>query len=139
MVVEEGIGKALAVPQEQLRSEKSTYIISTYNPNNSNVIPKVREIYGKLQTSKILGKIFAKYKLIDYKRKPSKLNRFLRSSNFPTNKSTFKTTKCGKSWFCSDYIIEGALFKFKNWYEIEIKFLLGKSEPYKCNYLHRLQ
>lgn len=100
MVVEEGIGKALAVPQEQLRSEKSTYIISTYNPNNSNVIPKVREIYGKLQTSKILGKIFAKYKLIDYKRKPSKLNRFLRSSNFPTNKSTFKTTKCGKSWFC---------------------------------------
>ena len=100
MVVEEGIGKALAVPQEQLRSEKSTYIISTYNPNNSNVIPKVREIYGKLQTSKILGKIFAKYKLIDYKRKPSKLNRFLCSSNFPTNKSTFKTTKCGKIWFC---------------------------------------
>lgn len=100
MVVEEGIGKALAVPQEQLRSEKSTYIISTYNPNNSNVIPKVREIYGKLQTSKILSKIFAKYKLIDYKRKPSKLNRFLCSSNFPTNKSTFKTTKCGKSWFC---------------------------------------
>ena len=94
MVLEKGIEKSLAIPQEQLRSEKLKKkddilpFISTYNPNNSNVFPKVREIYGNLQTSKIFAK------LIDYKRQPSYLKRLLCSSNFSTNKPTFKTTKC---------------------------------------------
>ena len=79
------------------------------------VFPKVREIYRNLQTSKTLGKIFAKHKLIDCKRQPSNLKRLLCSSNFSTNKPTFKTTKCGKSCFCCDYITEAELFKFKNW------------------------
>ena len=73
MVVEKGIGKALAILQEQLRSEKLKKkddilpFISTYDPNNPNVFPKVREIYGNLETSKTLGKIFAEHKLIDSK------------------------------------------------------------------------
>ena len=91
--------------------------ISTYNPNNPNVFPKVREIYRNLQTSKTLIKIFAKHKLIDCKRQPSNLKRLLCSSNFSTNKPTFKTTKCGKSCFCCDYIIAAELFKFKNWHQ----------------------
>ena len=52
MVVEKGIEKALAIPQEQRRSEKLKRnddilpFISTYNLNNSNVFPKkLREIY----------------------------------------------------------------------------------------------
>ena len=55
MVVEKGIEKALAIPQEQLRSEKLKKkddilpFISAYNPNNPNVFPKVREI---IETSK---------------------------------------------------------------------------------------
>ena len=49
MVVEKRIEKALAIPQEQLRSEKLKKtdnilpFISTYNPNNRNVFLKVRE------------------------------------------------------------------------------------------------
>ena len=98
MVVEKGIEKALAIPQEQLRSEKlkkeDTILpfISTYIPNNPNVFPKVRKICGNLQTSKTLGKIFTKHKLIDCKRQPSNLKRLLCSSNFSTNKPTVKTT-----------------------------------------------
>ena len=63
MVVEEGIEKALAIIQEQLRSEKLKSndnilpFICIYNPNNSNVFLKVREIYGNLQTSKTLANI----------------------------------------------------------------------------------
>ena len=74
MLVEKWIEKALAIPQEQLRSEKRKKkddilpFISTYNPNNPNGFPKVREIYGNLQNSKTLGKILAKHKLIDCKR-----------------------------------------------------------------------
>ena len=68
---------------KQLRSEKVKKkddilpFISTYNPNNSNVFPKVREIYRNLQTLKTLGKIFSKHKLIDCKRQPSNLKRLL--------------------------------------------------------------
>ena len=46
MVVEKGIEKALAIPQEQLRSEKLKKkddilpFIATYNPNNPNVFLK---------------------------------------------------------------------------------------------------
>ena len=80
--------------------------ISTYNPNNPNVFPKVREIYRNLQTSKTLIKIFAKHKLIDCKMQPPNLKRLLCSLNKPT----FKTTKCGKSCFRCDYIIEAELF-----------------------------
>ena len=54
MIVEKGIEKALAIPHEQLRSEKLKKkddilpFISTYIPNNPNVFPKVREIYRNL-------------------------------------------------------------------------------------------
>ena len=136
MVVEKGIEKALAIPQKQLRSEKLKKkddilpFISTYNPNNPNVFPKVREIYRNLQTSETLGKIFAKHKLIDCKRQPSNLKRLLCSSNISTNNSTFKTTKWGKSCFCCDYIIEAELFKFKNWYQpFVLKFNFNCETP----------
>ena len=82
MAVEKGIEKALAISQEQLRSEKLKnnddilLFICTYNPNNPNVFPKVREIYGNLKTSKTLGKVFAKHKLIDCKRQLSNFKRF---------------------------------------------------------------
>ena len=126
MVVGKGIEKALAISQEQLRSEKPKKkddilpFISTYNPNNPKVLPKVREIYRNLQTSKTFGKIFAKHKLIDSERQRSNLKKLLCSSNFSSNKPTFKTTKCGKSCFCCDYIIEAELFKFKNWQQLFI-------------------
>ena len=51
--------------------------ISTYNPNNSNVFPKVREIYRNLETSKASGKTFAKHKLIDCKRQQTNLKKLL--------------------------------------------------------------
>ena len=64
MVVEKETEKALAIPQEKLRSEKLKKkddilpFVSTYNPNNPNVFPKVMEIYRNLQISKRLDKIF---------------------------------------------------------------------------------
>ena len=58
MVVEKGIAKALAIPQEQLRSEKLKKkndilpFISIYNPNNPNVFAKIREYIEYIETSK---------------------------------------------------------------------------------------
>ena len=99
-----GIEKALAIPQEQLRSEKLKSndsilpFISTYNPNNPSMFPKERE------TSKTIGKIFAKHLLIDCKRQPSNLSGLLFLSNFSTNIPTFKITRCRKSCFCCNVI-----------------------------------
>ena len=97
MVAEKGIEKALAIPQDQLRSEKVKNddilpFISTRNSNNWNVFPR-REIYRNFQASKILGKIFAKDKVIDCERQPSNLKRPLRFSNFSTNKPSDKMRK----------------------------------------------
>ena len=119
MVVEKGIEKVSQFPRSNLevknwKRKNSLPFISTYNPNNPKAFPKVREIYGNLQTSKTLGKIFAKHKLIDCKRQPSNLKRLLCSSNCSTNKLTFKTTKCRKRCFCCDYNVDAELFKFKN-------------------------
>ena len=90
--------------------------IFTYNPNNLNVFPKVREIYENLQTLKTLSKIFAKRKLIDCRREPFNFKRLFCSSNFLTNKKK-KKKKSGKSYFCCDYIIEGYFFKYTNWHQ----------------------
>ena len=122
MVVEKGIEKVLAIPQQQLRNEKLKIIdnilpfTSTYNSNNSNAFPKVRKIYGNLHTSRFFGKIFAKHKSVDCKRQPSNLKKLLCPLNFSTHKPTFKTRKCGKSCLCCDYIIKGQL-KFQNWHQ----------------------
>ena len=79
MIVEKGIEKGLAIPQEQRRSEKLK--------NDDNILPFKCLLESKgniwnLQTSKILGKIFGKHKLIDCKKQPSNLKRLLCSSNF---------------------------------------------------------
>ena len=58
MIVEEGIEKGLAIPQEQRRSEKLKNddnilpFIFTHNPNNLNAFSKVREIYGTSKPQK---------------------------------------------------------------------------------------
>ena len=121
MVVEKGIEKALAIPQDQLRSEKVKNnddilpFISTRNSNNSNVFLRLREIYRNFQASKILGKIFAKGKVIDCERQPSNSKRPLWFSNFSTNKPSFKRQNAEKSYFCCDYVIEGEFFRFRDW------------------------
>ena len=77
----------------------SYLFISQYNPNNSKVLLKIREIYGNFQTSKTLDKIFAKHNLIDCKRQPSNLKRLLCSSDFSTNKQLSKKQNVEKVAF----------------------------------------
>ena len=71
----------------------------------------------KLSKLKTLNKIYAKHTLTDCQRHLSNLKRLLYSSNLSTNKYTFKTTTCRKSYFCCGYITEGKLFKFKNYHQ----------------------
>ena len=54
------------------------------------------------------------------------------TSNFSTNKPTFKTTKCGTSCFCCDYIVVAELFKSKNWHQ---PFVLKSNFNFKTSNL----
>ena len=65
----------------------------------------------------MLGKIFAKHKLIDCKSQSSNLKRLSYSSNFSTDKPTFEIKKFGKLCFFCDCITEDELFKLKNWHQ----------------------
>ena len=78
---------------------------------------KVREIHGNLETSKTLGKIFARHKLIDCKGQLCHLKRLSCPSNFSTNQPTFKTKNWAKSCFCCDFIIEAEFFNIKTWHQ----------------------
>ena len=80
--------KAPTIPQEQFRSEKlinnddTLPFISTYNPNNPNVFPKVTGNIWKPPNLENSGEIFPKHILIDWKRQTSNLKRLLCSSKF---------------------------------------------------------
>ena len=100
MLLKRELKKLSQLPRSNLEVKKSTY-----NPNNPKVFPKVRVIYGNLQTSKTLGKICAKHKLIVYKRQPSNLKRlqtfqtffkiFNKQTNFQNNKMRKKLLLLG--------------------------------------------
>ena len=81
-----------------------TVVVSTYNPDNSNLLPKVGEIEKPPNLENITN----------CQRQPSYLKRLLCFSNFLTIKPTFKTAICGKSCFCYNNLIDVELFKFKN-------------------------
>ena len=69
-VIEKGIEKACAIPMEVLRSEKQPKkekivpFILTFNPNNTNIYPVIRNTFQNLRESTELISIFKDYKLI---------------------------------------------------------------------------
>lgn len=86
--IEKRVEKAPTIPQEQIRSEKlinsddTLPFISTYNPNNPNVFPKVTGNIWKPPNLENSGKIFPKHILIDWKWQTSNLKRLLCYSKF---------------------------------------------------------
>ena len=125
-------------PLDQLRigklKKKQWYftIYITYNPDNWNVFPNIREIYGNLRTSKTLRKIFAKHNLIGYKRQPSHLKRLSFSSNFSAIQTNFQNNKMWKKLLFCDYIIECGLFKLRNLHQ---PFILKSNFNCKIPYI----
>ena len=117
-LIDVGIFKALNIPQTELRTtkekkkEKSLAFISTYNPNNQNIFPKIKEAFNTLQEASSTKNIFSNYKLIRSLRQPPSLKRLLTKAEYSSERNG--VFKCNKPRCkCCKYIEEGDKHTFK--------------------------
>ena len=117
-VIEKGISMAVAIPQSQLREEKSETtksldipFVSTFD--KSNTFQKVKDVYRVVQEDPSLKPIFGEVKLINCRRQPKNLKQMLTRAAFREEKEQFQVTKCNgpKCQICN-FIIEGNYFQF---------------------------
>ena len=106
-LVEDGIRRAKNIPQEELRKTKppeennniDIACVTTYNPNNPNVLSTVKNTLPLLKQSPQMNKIVDKIKIINSKRQPPYLKRILTRARFQLEEhiQTTKVIKCNQS------------------------------------------
>ena len=98
-IIENGITKALKIPQTELRKpktieeneEKNIPFISTYNPNNPQISNTIKSVFENLQSNTVPG--FKDVKLIQSRRQAPNLKRILTKAEFSSKKPSVQ--KCG--------------------------------------------
>ena len=91
-IIKAGINRALRIPQSELRNVKKQEkkkilpFISTFNPNNPNALPIIKQTLENLKTSDRMRNALKKVKFIDCKQQAPSLGRILCKSSFsPSN------------------------------------------------------
>ena len=107
ILVEDGIRRAKNIPQEELKKTKppeennniNIACVTTYNPNNPNVLSTIKNTLPLLKQSPQMNKIVDKIKIINSKRQPPNLKRILTRARFQLEEhiQTTKVTKCNQS------------------------------------------
>jgi hypothetical protein len=96
-------------------SNETINYITTYNPNNNNTFPIIRDIFSLLQTNVETKDIFAKNNLRKCTRQPKNLKNMITRAEFNDSKQPPTVSKCNrpkcKTCKC---IIEGESFTFEN-------------------------
>ena len=132
-IINNGIQKAERQPHENLRKEKNKTdenlltFITTYNPNNPNLFPIIKQSVEQLKSSETLRDKLNKKTLICCRKQPPNLERLLCKTTYINNEKV-KVSKCGKNCVCCTYIKEGTEFKFK-YRDIPFKV----KSPFNCN------
>ena len=91
-LIEAGILKAKEIPLEILRQPKTTAnketipFATTYNPNNPNIFPIIKQSFNNFQYSKIMFNIFQKKKLVNSMIHAPNLGRLLCRSEFESER-----------------------------------------------------
>ena len=98
------------IPQEKLKKTKppeensnvNIACVTTYNPNNPNVLSTIKNTLPLLKQSPQINKIVDKIDVINSKRQPPNLKRILTRARFQLEEhiQTIKVTKCNQS-LCS--------------------------------------
>lgn len=121
-VISNGIQKAISMGPFSTRAPKTCSskeilpFVSTFNPQNVNMFPIIRNKFEELkQTSDHMKTVLDKYTLINSKRQPKNLKRLLICSKFESVVDKPKVSKC-KTPRCGtcDILIECSTFTFKN-------------------------
>ena len=114
-LIENGVKRALSCNIEDLRSSKPKQpaqecitFVTTHNPNNPELFPKIINNLDILQQDDKFSKILRNTKIIKSKRQPPNLKKLLTNAKFTDTNAQPKVTKCNKPrcGTCS-YIIEG--------------------------------
>ena len=109
-LIEASILKAKEIPFEVLRQPETTKneeiipFTMTYNPNNPNVFPIIKQSFDKFQYSKSMSNIFQKKKLAISMNQATNLGRLLCRSKFESQHKNRKVKNCEKNCVSSQYI-----------------------------------
>ena len=118
-LISDAFKRAAAIPREDLRKPKTNEndknmitFISTHNPNNPNIFPKINEALNTLINNNVDG--FKKdSKLIQAKRQSNNLKKILTKAEFTSKKPG--VYKCGdKRCECCNYLLLEDSYTFKH-------------------------
>jgi len=118
-IIEIGINKAAAIPQDELRkpkvceNKKAVAFVSTYNPNNPKVFHLIKSAVNTLKDNKVKG--FQNLELIHARRQAPNLKRILTTSDFKSKDPEVGVFKCGDPRCeCCEALLLGKSYTFKN-------------------------
>lgn len=118
-LIEAGIEKAKQIPLQILRQPKSKNneeiipFITTYNPNNPNIFPIIKQSFNNFQYSKTMSNIFHKKKLVNSMSQAPNLGRLLCRSDFQSQHKQHEVKTCGKNCVCCPYLLNASTYIFK--------------------------
>ena len=128
-VIDDAISKATSYKREDLLksrvNEKDMSIlplVSTFNPKNPNVFPRVNECIKTLETCPRLRNAMKRTKLINSKRQSKNLKKLLTRAQFVDNTVTHSVKKCNRP-NCGTciHLLEGNSYTFKNNQTFKVK------------------
>ena len=130
LLIEASILRAKEMPLEILREPKTAKneeiipFTFTYNPNNPNVFPIIKQSFDNFQYSKTMSNIFQRKKLVKSMSQAPNLGRLLCRSKFESQHKNHKVKNCGKNCISCPYLLKASLYQFK---QVKKTFLLKNS------------
>lgn len=133
-LIDNGIRKAIEKgPVCNLERQDKDVIpfITTYNPNNTNLISIVRLHDSILRQSEKMSKVLESKRIVNCKRQSKNLRQYLCMSKFDIIQEQYSVRKCAVSRCATCYtIVEGQSFTFKNGKTFTVKHSMSCKSKY---------
>ena len=118
-LIEASILRAKEIPIQILRQPKTVknkesipFTIS-YNPNDPNVFPIIKQSFDNFQYSKTIANIFQRKKRAKFLSEAPNLGRLLCRSIFESQYKNHEVKNCGKNCVSCPYLLKAFLYQFK--------------------------
>ena len=85
----------------------------TYDPNNPNVFPIIKQSFDNFRYSKTMSNLFQRKKIVKSIRQAPNLVRLLCRSNFESKHKSLEVKNCGKNCVSCPYLLKTSLYLFK--------------------------
>ena len=95
------------------RNEEIIPFTVTYNPNNPNVFPIIKQSSDNFQYSKTMPNFFQRKKLVKSMNQAPNFGRFLCRSKFESQHKNYEVKNCGKNCISCPYLLKASLYQFK--------------------------